>query len=323
MGLLGRSARKKGEDGISMRGGRAAACDSVYGAHIEGDEIVLSDSLGGMRFKAVRMDPESVSKVAEGSFRLFLQPTSVMGALNGDMMMSAGPIDRDLVSEIVLMDSSAGMLGIYTPLREDALQTMVSVTGDDPFEYGFSVPFLSADYPNFRQHHGTVPPGTMMLFGSSTGDVKSFGSDPNRVLMRDMDRVYGFHPDGDRIVLSTDLGGGRYRFVPFADRGDSGADSIRMVIDAESMEDSGIGIRSTMISEQEISHELAVRICKDTTRFGVLCVHVADRGHAYGLATEILEGRKPKDNPKGRIPYLCGGRGSPASSKVFYGPAVR
>lgn len=321
MGLHWRSAKNRG-DGVSMYGGKAAACDSVYGAHIEGDEIVLSESLGGMRFKAVRMDPESVSGVAKGSFRLFLQPTSVTGALRGDMMMSAEPIGRDLISEIIGMDESMGMLGVYTPSREDALQMMVSVTGDDPFEYGFSVPFLSADYQNFRQHHGTVPSGTMVLFGSITGDVKSFGNDPKKVLMRDMDRVYGFHPDKNSIILSTDLGGGRYRFVPFDDRGDADADSIRMIIDSSGLTDQRIGIRSTMISEQEISHELAVRICKDRTRCGVLCVYVADRGHAYGLATEILEGRKPKDSSKDAIPYLCGGRGSPTSSKVFYGPVI-
>ena len=302
----------------------AGVNDDVHGGHAEGGDIVLSRSLGGGRFPAVVLDEASIGAVPPGSFRLVLQPVTVGGKPRDEPLISSSDISADLVRDILSLEGASGTLSVYTPDRGDARSAMEAAIGSEPTEYGFSAGMLSKDLSNFRRCGGKAVSGPMCLFGQ----VLPAEGDEARGRM--MDQSLGFHVVGDKVVrLSEDLGGIE------AEMRDIGADSFDgavpgsfyLLVDLKGVSKTvGEAVEGAMMSVDPVPYRVALAVCSDTSRTGVLSVYTSDRTDAEGIMREASGGEDPYEarSPRTMLSFdaACLVRRSAMSDspKAVYGP---
>lgn len=302
----------------------AGVNDDVHGGHAEGKDIVLSRSLGGGRFPAVELDEDSIGAVPSGSFRIVLQPATAGGKPRGEPLISSSDTSADLVRDILSLEGASGTLSVYTPDREDARSAIEAAIGSEPTEYGFSAGILSKDLRNFRRCGGNAVSGPMCLFG------RVLPAEGDEARDRMMDQSMGFHIVGDRVVrLSEDLGGIE------AEMRDIGADSFEdavlrsfhLLVDLKGVSKvAGKVAEGAMMSVDPIPYRVALAVCADTSRTGVLSVYTPDRADAERLMREASGGEDPYEarNPRTMLSFdvACLVRRSAMSDspKAVYGP---
>lgn len=302
----------------------AGVNDDVHGGHAEGKDIVLSRSLGGGRFPAVELDEDSIGAVPSGSFRIVLQPATAGGKPRGEPLISSSDTSADLVRDILSLEGASGTLSVYTPDREDARSAMEAAIGLEPTEYGFSAGILSKDLRNFRRCGGKAVSGPMCLFG------RVLPAEGDEARDRMMDQSMGFHIVGDRVVrLSEDLGGIE------AEMRDIGADSFEdavlrsfhLLVDLKGVSKvAGKVAEGAMMSVDPIPYRVALAVCANTSRTGVLSVYTPDRADAERLMREASGGEDPYEarNPRTMLSFdaACLVRRSAMSDspKAVYGP---
>ena len=308
-----------GTTGSASGGFREGVMDDTYGAHLEGSELVLCTALGDSRHAVRTMDGGSVEGILPGTYRLVYQATDLRGRTVGDTVVTEDAVSRELALAVCRLDVPAGALTVYTPSRDDA-HALVSeaMDGGEPVEYGSSTGLLGVDMCCMRVRHGEVVPGRMCLFGPF--------QDPDDA-RRGMDRMFGFHPlEGSwTLRLAVDLGGTDWTIM-----GPDGVAGIREG-DFHTLADVdfaklGIGDdrRATVVSSEPVSRDIALRICSDRGRLGMLSVYTPLRGDALQLASEASDRRPVEVTVAGRLPRgtsacftVHGGKWSP---RVFHGP---
>lgn len=327
--------RKKEDDGGRKQKGRfmAGVYDEVTGGHFDGGDIVLWDGIGGGRFPAQDIG-DSMPETEPGSFRLVLQDCAVNGNLRGMPAVTAEPVPEDVALTVLSRMGLTGNLSVWTPRREDALAAVRRATGEDALEYGACTGFISIDFRNLRSRaplrNGEGLAGPMCLFGEPFVDDRSEES-KNRA----MDALCGFHAEGEEMVLSTDLGSGRFGMPDAGTNLRDVADGeYRAVVLADPLiaatvksggkvpEHTGKG---AAVSDGPISEQVALRICQGITRAGALCVYTPRREDAWRLVSESSVKAKPyeaevPEGIAGKVAGVIGSKGVTRESvKVFYG----
>lgn len=120
--------------------------DEVHGAHFDGDDIVLSEDLGGGRHRSVTIGG-GIPETAPSEFRLVLGDFRVTSE-SGDPAVSVDTVPEALVQEILSSYKLSGVLSVYMPLKEDARMAVYRATGAEPLLYGDCLGFMARDFPN-------------------------------------------------------------------------------------------------------------------------------------------------------------------------------
>ena len=190
-------------------------------------------------------------------------------------------------------------------------------------EYSYSFSVLSVDASNYRASRGAVVPGPMCLFGT----IMDPDGEDEETIQRRMDATVGFHQgdDPDTLNLAVDLGGGSWRMASSRDDTsfEEGKFYIHIMVDPSLFGKEG-SEASIAISIDPIPRDLAVMICADQSRAGIMSVYTPSRADASNLMEESL-GAKPlevkgSDDPWSSNPsYLTHARRSNRARKVIYG----
>lgn len=269
---------------------RSGVKDEVHGGHMDGDSLVLSPALGGGRYP-MRPAGDWVAEETDGSaYRLVFQPTDLLGRRSGGLMVSSNTVSRKVVEPILKREGATGILCVYTPDREVARSLFKAMCGE-PVEFPQCSDVFEASFPNFRRGRpsGDGDPGPIVLFGECTGKDEEPDFDGDKV--RRSDAQWGFHIESRRrYVLSPDLGGteldmaepkeGTFGNIP---QGEFRA----LVFITEPSPD----MPCLSLSRNRIPRDVALAICSDRTRVGILNVYTPDRRDAKALAKEAAECR--------------------------------
>ena len=157
------------EESINLPENSQRLADFTLGAHLEGDGIRLSTDLGGILFKESDVRP---ADVPEGSLRLLIDsdPAARMAgrepADGPHISLSSEDIPRDIAVRILMDRFRPGLLNVYTPRREDAMELMrEALGGKRPYEEKF--PEGLDGMSCFRRSSGEGP---RAVYGLETGE---------------------------------------------------------------------------------------------------------------------------------------------------------
>ena len=305
-------------------GFKAGIMDDVAGGHMEGSDLVLARSLGGGRYETIPLEIGDTDNIVPGSFWIVYQPIDMRGQRVGTTVMTIDAVPREVALRICSSTKLTGSMSVYTSRQEDAHGLMSeALEGKDPVEYSYSFSVLSVDASNYRASRGAVVPGPMCLFGT----IMDPDGEDEETIQRRMDATVGFHQgdDPDTLNLAVDLGGGSWRMASSRDDTsfEEGKFYIHIMVDPSLFGKEG-SEASIAISIDPIPKDLAVMICADQSRAGIMSVYTPSRADASNLMEESL-GAKPlevkgSDDPWSSNPsYLTHARRSNRARKVIYG----
>lgn len=252
----------------------------------------------------------------ESGYRMVLQPMDLRGRMAGPPAVTVNSIARPVVLSVLSSRGLSGMLSVYAPGRDSAAALMREATGTEGVEYGFSVGLMEANLANLRVRKSPSEddglPGPICLFGDYLGDGSELDLPGNEA--RKSDFAWGFHIAGRDVVLSSDLGSSVHSESGFGEVGDG---EIRIALDRHPLEGTG---HTVSTASGPIGRDVAVAICSDRVRQGVLCVYTPRREDALEIMTEALGGRRPEEVILDGIGIgFFGRKGEKEGPKAFFG----
>lgn len=259
--------------------------DQVFGGHVDGDMLTLSDEFGGGRYRVVAMDQEALGKIGEGELHVVFQLFSFAGRMKGRPLITVDQVDREVAEKILRGPADTPSVHVYTPSREDAV-AMMSGLGWEPIERSSSFFLDSVNLRNICRAQGEAVPGPVCLFGSILTRQEGEGAPE-----WELDANLGFHGLGaDAMKLAADLGGWEFHA---ADADEARLDAVeegegRLLIDLAQMRKALRGIKpeGICLSVENAPRDVLIRVSRDKSRLGVLSAFVPSREDAEALLRE-------------------------------------
>lgn len=262
------------------------------------DVLVLSTSLGGHEFRCKEISDD----VCDDDIRLVYQLCDKKGCFTGPLMMTENNVAREIARMVCSSLELSGSLSVYIKDKDVAREFMQDCIGRKPMEYSFSGPQLSYEFFNWRNpaFHDCTNSGPMCLFG---GIRAKYGESQriDNLMYTGVSIDYG----NDTATLAKDLGDLTVPVVKLEDWDhvvEPG--SFRLVISIplalkHDME------TSTRVSTVDVPRDVALAICADKTRLGVVGVYTPNRDDAHDLMKDALNGsREPREiSSRGILPF--------------------
>ena len=303
--------RKQAEDAGERSDKRmlTPVLDSIHGAHLDGGAIVLWKGIGGGSYPAREVGPWIYDETGSGMFRLVYQPTTTIGAPTGPPVATTNEVSRSVALSVIRSQDLSGMLSVYTPEEDDAVEIMRGMLGYEPLHFDFSCGYLNANIRNLRRRTWVGDEGLtgpMCLFGEYLGDGDSIDLPENAEMKMDFGLGFHKHPERDAVVLARDLGGIEFGLVE-PDRDEVSKvrpGSFRVLMELsriQFLEDSAAPVA---MSDIDVPRETALAICADRIRGGGLGVYTPERDDALELIREANRGKRPTETAD--VPELNG-----------------
>ncbi len=259
--------------------------DQVFGGHVDGDTLTLSDEFGGGGYKVVAMGQEALEKIGEGELHVVFQPFSFAGRMKGIPFITVGPVEREVAEKILKGPADTPSVHVYTPVREDAIGIM-SDLGWEPIERSSSFFLDSVNLRNICRVQGEAVPGPVCLFGSILTRQEGEGAPEWEI-----DANLGFHSLGaDAMKLAADLGGWEFHAADVSEArlGAVEEGEGRLLIDMVQTRKALRGIKpeGMCVSVENAPRDVLVRVCRDKSRLGVLSAFTLSREEAEALLKE-------------------------------------
>ena len=224
-------------------------------------------------------------------------------------MATTNEVSRSVALSVIRSQDLSGMLSVYTPEEDDAVEIMRGMLGYEPLHFDFSCGYLNANIRNLRRRTWVGDEGLtgpMCLFGEYLGDGDSIDLPENAEMKMDFGLGFHKHPERDAVVLARDLGGIEFGLVE-PDRDEVSKvrpGSFRVLMELsriQFLEDSAAPVA---MSDIDVPRETALAICADRIRGGGLGVYTPERDDALELIREANRGKRPTETTD--VPELNG-----------------
>lgn len=303
--------RKQAEDAGERSDKRmlTPVLDSIHGAHLDGGAIVLWKGIGGGSYPAREVGPWIYDETGSGMFRLVYQPTTTIGAPTGPPVATTNEVSRSVALSVIRSQDLSGMLSVYTPEEDDAVEIMRGMLGYEPLHFDFSCGYLNANIRNLRRRTWVGDEGLtgpMCLFGEYLGDGDSIDLPENAEMKMDFGLGFHKHPERDAVVLARDLGGIEFGLVE-PDRDEVSKvrpGSFRVLMELSRIQFLEDSAALVAMSDIDVPRETALAICADRIRSGGLGVYTPERDDALELIREANRGKRPTETTD--VPELNG-----------------